>query len=485
LDEHKRWWEKAGVDTPLIHYCQPFGKHSIMVLDADIVKEILFARHGENPQYLKKLYSLIPLIGKGLVTLEGIDWQRHRRIIHPSFQPSLISESLAEVVPRLTEIFISYWKKADGRDIDVGAHLSNLTLDIIGEAAFSHDFHALDSIEKWANNNNNGNQNIAPGESSNNELVPVSDKIITSMQSLFRNSSRRIILTVLGLSNLDYYTMNTSRLMDQAVEEVITEARKLIGNNDASSSLSTTAAATINPRGCGRLSLLQRLLDAEDPDNKKKTRNSLDDHELRDEVKTFIVAGHETTSTWCYWAIFALCKYSDIQEKVYHDIIMNCSRSEIITMSMIENMKYVDAFLKEVLRLYPPAGMIVRNTVKEEKIKKNGVIIPAKTRILIPIHLLHRHPLYWEDPDSFNPERWLGNVHPSVHKYAYMPFSNGPRNCIGYYFAEMEAKLLLVPLIRQFVLRLAPSLIDTKFTFSTFITMKSKPELKIRAQTRK
>ena len=534
MEPHKKWWKEAGVDTPVIHYCQPFGKHSIMVLDADIVKEILFARYGENPQYIKKLYGLIPLIGKGLVTLEGSDWQRHRRIIHPYFQPNLIRESLAEVVPKLVTKFISYWKKcADGKhEIDVCSHLSNLTLDIIGDAAFSHDFHALDSIEKWANANSsidinsqnhdrtNGSGGGSCGESktssSNNddELVPVSDKIVTSMKAMFSNSSRRIILMILNLSVLDYRTANTGRLMDQAVEEVITEARRkleinrIAAKNESTSNsngASSSTKSTTNPRECGRLSLLQRLLDAEDSshdNNKKSARKSLDDHELRDEVKTFILAGHETTSTWCYWAIFALCKYPDIQEKVCQDIMKHCcpssssSSSEgigsIITIEMIENMKYFNAFMKEVLRLYPPAGMIIRTPVKDEKIKKNGMIIPAETKILIPIHLLHRHPLYWKDPELFSPERWLsdnGNGtskvnNPSNNKYAYMPFSNGPRNCIGYNFAEMEAKLLMVPLIKQFVFRLPRSLINTEFIFTTFITMKAKPDLKICIQSR-
>ena len=510
-----------------------------MVLDADIVKEILFARYGTNPQYIKKLHGLIPLIGKGLLTLEGQDWQRHRRIIHPSFQPNLIRESLAEVVPKLVTKFITYWKKcADGkREIDVCSHLSNLTLDIIGDAAFSHDFHALDSIKKWANaikntdiNCHNHDRTNGGGESKtsssnidDDELVPVSDKITLSMQSIFNNSVRRIILMILNLSVLDYRTKNSGRLLDEAVDEVITEARRkleinriaaknesLINSSNGTSSstkLSTTQAT--NPRECGRLSLLQRLLDAEDSshdNNNKSARKSLDDHELRDEVKTFLTAGHETTSTWCYWAIFALCKYPDIQEKVCQDIMEHCcpssssssssSTSEginnIITIEMIEKMKYFNAFMKEVLRLYPPAGMILRSTVKDEKIKKNGMIIPAETKILIPIHLLHRHPLYWKDPELFSPERWLsdnGNgtseVHnPSNHKYAYMPFSNGPRNCIGYYFAEMEAKLLMVPLIKQFVFRLPRSLINTEFTFTTFITMKAKPDFKICIQSR-
>ena len=478
MNPAKRWWKKAGVNTPLIHYCMPFGTESLIVLDADIVREILFANYGERPRFLKRLINLIPLVGNGLVTLEGKDWQRHRRIIHPSFQPGLIRESLGDVIPRIMAKCINHWEKADGREIDVSTHLSNLTLDIIGQVGFSHDFHALDSIERWANE----------GVESCDKLVPVDDKVMKSMALMIRNSPRRILMQILNLSVLDFSTAKISKLMDEAVEEVITEARRklesnknLESNNNNNSIIDDTDATTKTLDGeHSRVSLLQRLLDAENSDTKKSARKSLEVHELRDEIKTFLLAGHETTSTWCYWAFFILCQYPDIQEKVLQDINEHSARennSDDISMQMIEKMTYFDAFMKEVLRMYPPVGLVLRYNVKEEKL--NGVNVPAGTRMIIPIHLLHRHPNYWKDPESFKPERWLGKEHPSSHKHAYMPFSNGPRNCIGYYFAEMEAKLLMVPLIRHFSFRLAPSLRDTDFTFTTFITMKSKPDLKI------
>jgi len=484
MDPAKRWWKKAGVNTPLIHYCMPLGIQTLLVLDADIVRDILYANYGERPRFMKKLNGIIPLVGNGLVTLEGKDWQRHRRIIHPSFQPGLIRESLGDFIPKTMAKFINYWEKADGREIDVGTHISNLTLDIIGEVAFSHDFHALDSIERWANK----------GVESYDKLDPVDDKVMKSMAMMIRNSGRRILMQILNLSALDFATAKTSKLLDEAVEEVITEARRkleknknLENNNNSISDDDTGAVTTKTLDGDhSRISLLQRLLVAENSDTKKSARKSLEVHELRDEVKTFLIAGHETTSTWCYWAFFILCEYPDIQEKVLQDINKHSARennSDDISMEMIEKMTYFNAFMKEVLRMYPPIGIIIRYNVKDEKLE--GATVPANTRLIIPIHLLHRHPNYWKDPDSFKPERWLGKEHPSSHKHAYMPFSNGPRNCIGYHFAEMEAKLLMAPLIRHFSFRMAPSLRDTDFTFTTFIAMKSKPDLKIVIRARK
>lgn len=241
----------------------------------------------------------------------------------------------------------------------------------------------------------------------------------------------------------------------------------------------------MNSTNGGKPSLLQRLLDAENSASKKSSRKSLEVLELRDEIKTFLLAGHETTSTWCYMALYALCKFPDIQEKVVQDINKHApkEKSSNISIQSIEKMSFFNAFMKEVLRFYPPIGMIIRYPVKEEKL--NGTTVPAGTRLTIPIHLLHRHPNYWKNPDEFKPERWMGEKNPSSNTCAFMPFSHGPRNCIGYYFAEMKAKLIMAPLIRHFLFRLAPSIRDSDLTFSLSITMKFEPGLKIITQTRK
>jgi cytochrome P450 len=480
LDPAKRWWKKAGVNAPFIHYSLPFGMDSLLVLDADVVKEVLFANYGERPRFAKRLNALIPIVGNGLVTLEGRDWQRHRRIIHPSFQPSLIRESLGDFVPKIMSRFISLWEKADGREIDVNTHLSNLTLDIIGEVAFSHSFNALESIERWVDQGDD-----------NYDMLDLDDKVMKAMAEMLQNTARRILLKILNLSILDFSTARTRKAMDEAVDEVITEARRKLksnqNNNNCHDATSHEGGGTkpLHGEQHSRISLLQRLLDAENSDAKKNARKSLGRHELRDETKTFLMAGHETTSTWCYWAFFALCKHPDVQEKVFRDINEHSpeGKTSDILMKSIEKMPYFNAFMKEVLRLYPPAGMIIRYTTKEENLK--GVTIPPLTRLVIPIHLLHRHPNYWKDPEEFHPERWMGEAHPSSHKHAFMPFSKGPRNCIGYYFAEMEAKMLMAPLIRRFSFRLAPSIRNSDFTFSLFITMKTKPGLKIVARNRK
>ncbi|KAL7523830.1 hypothetical protein ACHAXR_000351 [Thalassiosira sp. AJA248-18] len=142
-------------------------------------------------------------------------------------------------------------------------------------------------------------------------------------------------------------------------------------------------------------------------------------------------------------------------------------------------MQYFLAFLQETLRLYSPAGMVFRYTNSDET--WNGSLIPKKTRIVIPIFLLHRHPDYWADPDKFLPERWLQSNGPKAqkHHFSFIPFSAGGRNCIGEKFARFEAQLILANLIQNFDVKLAPSMRDQKLEFRSSLTIKSKPRVKI------
>ncbi|KAI2496863.1 cytochrome p450 [Fragilaria crotonensis] len=153
MEPHKRWWKEAGVDAKLLHYTTFFGRSSLLVLDKDIVREILTAPSGgKTPRFEKRLDMVRQVLGLGLVTLEGEDWMRHRRIIQPSFSSSFLKQILNDFVPSKANLLVNYWKKSLGREIDVASHMSAITLDIIGHAAFSHAFHGMDEIGKWVEN---------------------------------------------------------------------------------------------------------------------------------------------------------------------------------------------------------------------------------------------------------------------------------------------------------------------------------------------
>ena len=440
------------------------GKWSVVVLDPDTVKIILTDLSSwRDPVRFPKNYAILrEIIGYGLVTLEGSAWGRHRRIIQPSFQTNFLKEALNRSVPKCSAALVDAWSKAEGCSIDALAHLSCVTLDVIGEVAFSHDFCACHTLHDWA-------AKASENCSKEQELQATSDPLIQALNDSLKMTGLSAVLRLLNLLWLDKYLNSkaawTEAVLNQSVDDIIREAR-----------------AKLVDGGLKQKSLLHLLFEAKDADS-SSGRNTLSDNELRDEMKTFILAGHETTSTWCYWALFALAKSSEVQQKLYKDIFEHTYSDSPITLEQIDNMPYLAAFMSEVLRLYSPVGMIVRFTIQEENFK--GYIIPANTRLLIPVHLLHRHPEYWSEPEDFVPERWLNpdQVVPR-HKFCFLPFSGGARNCIGQRFAEIEAKLILAHIVQAFTIGFAPGYQEHEMTFTNFITMKSKPPLRIRVARR-
>ena len=467
LDPHKRWWQELcekndGASPPFISYSTLFGWYSLWILDPDIVKLILTEPASRDPVRFPKNYLFLKqIVGGGLVTLEGSAWSRHRRIIQPSFHGKLLREALNWSVPKYTQTLISAWRKAKDCTIDVASHMSALTLDVIGDVAFSHNFGATKELDGWAER-----------ADEQNELEVVSDPLIQAFNESLKLTVLGIVLMTLNYARLGKYlgrnVSRTSTLLNEAVDSVIRNAR----------------TKEVNDNGDARKkSLLHLLFEATDSES-GHGQQTLSNTELRDEVKTFIVAGHETTSTWCYWAMYALAKFPDVQQKLHEEVSKYApDSSSPITLEKVDEMDYLSAFLSEVLRLYSPVGMIFRFTSRQENWK--GYTIPAKTMLVIPIHLLHRHSDHWTNPDDFCPERWLNKDDcASRHPFCYLPFSGGGRNCVGQRFAEIEVKLIVANIVRAFTVRLSPCMRDKEITFTCFLTMKSKPRVVICVQQR-
>ena len=175
-----------------------------------------------------------------------------------------------------------------------------------------------------------------------------------------------------------------------------------------------------------------------------------------------------------------MAKHPDLQERLYREVMEHAPWSvEQIGVEQVGNMEYLGTFLQEVLRLYPPVGFFPRiNRFKETL---GGVQVPPGTRISLVPHLLHRNPKYWDDPETFNPERWVNVSEEEAERrrFAFFPFGAGGRNCIGSYFATLEAQMIVAAIVRSFQVEIAPSQTDTEHTFTSRITMKSKPLLRL------
>jgi cytochrome P450 len=404
--------------------------------------------------------------------------------LQPAFQSGLLKETVSASVPSRVNKLIACWNRANEsqiqatgslREIDATSHLSALALDVIGDLAFSHDFHGLDAVEEWADDNK------ADGSA---QLPNLKDEFLQAIQDLTGYDDVALVFFLL-LDMVWIYTRwspswrRKLRLADESSRRIIAHAEEQMKQQkeEAKNRSSSSDASTMtNP------SLLQLILDAQDPDESTAScRRMLNKIEVLSEVKTISIAGFETSATTITWALFALVKHPDVQQRLADDIEKHAPSLTVqdITIQHVEKMEYLNAYFQEVLRLYSTVGQTNRKCRRHETLA--GVDLPAGTRFVIPFGLLHRHPKYWDKPDLFQPERWLNMTKEEQERrrFAYMPFGAGNRDCIGKSLALLEIKLVVAAIVRAFNVQLAPSQRDTEFTFVSQVVMKMNPLLKI------
>ncbi|XP_033222770.1 cytochrome P450 4C1-like [Belonocnema kinseyi] len=191
------------------------------------------------------------------------------------------------------------------------------------------------------------------------------------------------------------------------------------------------------------------------------------DSELKEQVETFIFAGHDTTGAAVSWTVFNLANNPEVQEKVHQELDQIFGDStERATMKQITELKYLDRVIKENLRLNPSVPIVGRTLTKD--IVLDGHLLPSGCNLIIDIFNLHRDPEVWNCPLKFDPNRFLLENCRGRHSYAYVPFSAGPRNCIGQKFAMIELKIVLTALLRKWRLKSARTQAEMKM-HSTFV----------------
>ncbi len=271
MQPFQRWWREAGHETRMLHFTGIFGRHAILVLDADGVKQILSSKaKGPRPRFLKGLGNDFgkKVIGNGLVTLNGDEWQRHRKIMQPLFDNQVLKEALNSCLPEFMDRFVGAWREKVGGEIDITSHFSALTLDIIGKVGFSHDFQSLNSVEQWSK-----------GAVCQVEL---NDPLIRHLYScMMPPSMARYLLANLPLGALERFLIpdsyNAQVILDREFASVV----------DRSFSRSVLRDRTSTEPKC----LLDHLFDAQKESRTRSLRPSLTHKDLQGEMKTLIVAG--------------------------------------------------------------------------------------------------------------------------------------------------------------------------------------------------
>ena len=191
------------------------------------------------------------------------------------------------------------------------------------------------------------------------------------------------------------------------------------------------------------------LLAVRDPE----TGEGMSDKQLRDEILTIFLAGHETTANALTWTWYLFAQHPEAEAQLHHELDQVLG-TRMPTFADLAELKWTRMVIEEAMRLYPPAHMIARTAIGEDRI--GGVRIPAGALITISIYVTHRNPNLWAEPERFDPERFRPEAAAQRHRFAYLPFGGGPRICIGNGFALAEAQVIVAAIGQRYRVRLAP-----------------------------
>jgi cytochrome P450 len=368
-----------------------------------VVNRPEYAKHvleDNNRNYLKAgtpdLMMLKPMLGEGLMTTEGEVWLQQRRNAQPAFRRDRI-QSFDRLMTETTEEMLRVWSIAAGSDepLDIEAEMTRLTLNVVSRALFSFDI---------SNEDSHFGQAVQAMNECMAHYDPTNRKL---MQGFFQGQK-----TMRALAN------------------------KVIGERCAHADTEVD-------------DLLAILIHARERDG----GGGPGDRKLQDQIMTFLMAGHETTSKALTWTFYLLDRHPEAAERLRAELAAVLGGRAPVY-DDLARLPFTGMVLEEAMRLYPPVWLMSRVCQREDTI--DGYRIPAGSLVIVSPYVLHRHPRYWPDPERFDPERFNPETAPARPPYAWFPFSGGPRLCIGRPFAVAETRLVLATIAQRFALSLVP-----------------------------
>ncbi|XP_018400102.1 PREDICTED: cytochrome P450 4C1-like [Cyphomyrmex costatus] len=373
---------------------------------------------------------LLPWFNTGLLTSGGAKWQFRRKILTPAFHFNIL-QHFVEILIEEGENMTKSLKNSGGTVVrDLIPFISEHTLNAVCETAMGTSL-----------------QNQGAFQQRYRKAVYQMGEII--MYRLTRQWLQNN--WIFSLIPKGRKQAKILKILHGFTEQIIAE-RKLyhectndqyLKNFNSNTMTETSDVETIKIRK-KRLALLDLLIAA-------SREGLLTDLDIREEVDTFMFEGHDTTAKGICFALLLLAEHKDIQNRVRDEIKTAMEENgKKFTINILHNLSYLDRCLKETLRLYPSVYFISRITA--EDVKLQSYIIPVKTIVHLNIYGLHRDPNFWPNPEIFDPDRFLFEKIRNRHPYSYLPFSAGPRNCIGQRFAMLEMKAIIASLIHNFYL---------------------------------
>ncbi|XP_039431532.1 cytochrome P450 4d2-like isoform X1 [Culex pipiens pallens] len=394
-----------------------------------------------------ELYKfLIPWLGDGLLLSTGQKWFNKRKILTPAFHFRIL-EQFVEVFDKQGTVLVQRLREqATGKLVNIYPFVTLAALDIICETAMGTSINAqTDTDSKYV-------------------------RAVTELSYLLAGRFMKVWQRSDFLFNLSADKKRQDRVI-KVLHDFTTSIIRSRREELLAGKIETDD--TVDEEGVGtrkKMAFLDVLLQA------TIDGRPLTDKEIQEEVDTFMFEGHDTTTIAITFTLMLLAKHPDIQEKVYQEVteIIGKDLNAPTTYRNLQDMKYLELVIKESLRLYPPVPIIGRKFT--EKTEIDGKVVPEDSNFNVGIILMHRDPTQFEDPERFDPERFSPERTTELSSpYAYIPFSAGPRNCIGQKFAMLELKSTLSKIIRNY--RLTETGPEPKLIIQ--LTLKPKDGLKV------
>ncbi len=398
-------WTRAHFEEPILIGRTVLGVRAV-VSDPQAVRRVFLDNVANYRKDALQLRVLRPGLGTGLLTAEGEDWRVQRRALAPLFSPRQVAD-FAPAMHRVARAAAARYAAAPkGCVSDVAVDMARVTLEALEQTLFS--------------------QGLARGAAAFQQAVT----------RYFETFGRLDPLDLVGAPSFlpRFWRLRgraTLRFFDKAVDDIVAARKTLIAS------------------GAGAPSdLLTLLLRAQDPE----TGRAISEQDVRANIVTFIGAGHETTANALTWTLYLLSQSPQWRERAEAEV--DAVFDPQSSAELGDSLPVVKAVLEEALRLYPPAAFLSREAIAEDWLA--GVRVPAGTIVTVAPFVLHRHRRIWQEPDAFDPGRFLGANRERIDRYAYIPFGAGPRVCIGMSFAMQEAIIVLAHLLSALRFDLAP-----------------------------
>ncbi|XP_041767727.1 cytochrome P450 4g15 [Anopheles merus] len=450
--------------------------------------ELLLSSHvyiDKSPEY--RFFK--PWLGNGLLISTGHKWRQHRKLIAPTFHLNVL-KSFIDLFNENSRLVVKKMQKENGKVFDCHDYMSECTVEILLETAMG--------VSKKTQDQSGYDYAMA----------------VMKMCDILHLRHRKMWLYPDLFFNLTQYAKKQVKLLNtiHSLTKKVIRNKKAAFDTGTRGSLATTSINTVNIEksksdstktntveglSFGQSSNLKDDLDVEENDVGEKKRLAfldlllesaengalISDEEIKNQVDTIMFEGHDTTAAGSSFFLSMMGVHQQIQDKVIQELDEIFGESDRpATFQDTLEMKYLERCLMETLRMYPPVPIIARSLKQDLKLASSDIVVPAGATITVATFKLHRLESIYPNPDVFNPDNFLPEKQANRHYYAFVPFSAGPRSCVGRKYAMLKLKIILSTILRNF--RVYSDLKEEEFKLQADIILKREEGFQIRLEPR-